>query len=117
MRIINGMDASSPEPAAVSNRLAEWFGTPLGHYLLGREQAYFDRTVADIFGFNAIQVGLPTCPFLAQSRIVARWTVDIEAPARVLADPQWLPFPENSLDLVVLPHALEFSEEDRKSVV
>ena len=26
--------------------------------LLGREQAYFDRTVADIFGFHAIQIGL-----------------------------------------------------------
>ena len=30
-------------------------------------------------------------------------------PAQVLADPHWLPFPENSLDLIVLPHALEFS--------
>jgi SAM-dependent methyltransferase len=108
------MDASSPEPAAVSNRLAEWFGTPLGQYLLRREQAYFDRTVADIFGFNAIQVGLPGCPFLAQSRIAACWSVDIEPPAQVLADPQWLPFPENSLDLVVLPHALEFTDEPHK---
>jgi hypothetical protein len=54
------MDASSPERAALSNRLAQWFATPLGQYLLGREQAWFDRTVADIFGFHAIQIGLPT---------------------------------------------------------
>src|SRR5262245_31801879 len=114
MGIIADMDASSPEPAAVSNRLADWFGTPLGQYLLGREQAFFDRTVADIFGFNAVQIGLPDCPFLAQSRIVARWSVDPSPPAQVLADPQWLPFPENSLDLVVLPHALEFSDEPHK---
>jgi SAM-dependent methyltransferase len=109
--IIPGMDASSREPAAVSNRLAEWFATPLGRYLLGREQAYFDRTVADIFGFHAVQIGLPTCPFLAQSRIPSRWSVDLEPPAQVLADPNWLPFPENSLDLIVLPHALEFTQE------
>ncbi len=85
--------------------------TPLGRYLLAREQAWFDRTVADIFGFQAIQVGLPECPFLAQSRIAARWTVDYAAPAQVLADPHWLPFPENSLDLIVLPHALEFADD------
>ena len=90
----------------MSNTLAEWFATPLGHYLRTREQAWFDRTIADIFGFHAIQIGLPEYPFLAQSRIAARWTVDVAPPAQVLADPHWLPFPENSLDLVVLPHAL-----------
>jgi SAM-dependent methyltransferase len=95
----------------VSTTLAGWFGTPLGQYLLAREQAWFDRTVADIFGFQAIQVGLPECAFLAQSRIAARWTVDPAAPAQVLADPCWLPFPENSFDLIVLPHALEFAGE------
>jgi len=100
------MDASSGAAAAVSTTLAEWFETPLGRYLLLREQAWFDRTVADIFGFNAVQIGLPTTPFLAQSRITARWTVDVAPPAQVLADPLWLPFAENSLDLVVLPHAL-----------
>ena len=29
----------------------------------------------------------------------------------MLADPKWLPFPENSLDLIVLPHALEFTDD------
>jgi SAM-dependent methyltransferase len=111
MGIIAGMNASSGAKVAMSTTLAEWFATPLGRYLLLREQAWFDRTVADIFGFHAIQVGLPECPFLAQSRIAALWTVDYGAPARVLADPHWLPFPENSLDLIVLPHALEFSDE------
>ena len=33
------------------------------------------------------------------------------APAELLADPHWLPFPENSLDLIVLPHALEFTSD------
>lgn len=85
--------------------------TPPGRYLLAREQAWFDRTVADIFGFHAIQIGLPACAFLAQSRIPTRWRVNPTLPAELLADPHWLPFPENSLDLVVLPHALEFTSE------
>ena len=111
MGIIAGMNASSGATAGVSTRLADWFATPLGRYLLAREQAWFDRTVADIFGFQAIQVGLPECPFLAQSRVAAHWTVDLCPPAQILADPLWLPFPENSLDLIVLPHALEFTSD------
>lgn len=95
----------------MSTSLAEWFGTPLGRYLLAREQAWFDRTVADIFGFRAIQIGLPQLPLLAQSRVPACWTVDPEPPAQIRADPHWLPFPENSLDLIVLPHALEFTHD------
>ena len=41
----------------------------------------------------------------------SRWTVDSQPPAQLLADPHWLPFPENSLDLIVLPHALEFTSD------
>ena len=94
----------------MSTSLAQWFTTPLGRYLLSREQAYFDRTVADIFGFHALQIGLPECPFLAQSRIVSRWTLDYEPPAALIADPHSLPFAENALDLIVMPHALEFTD-------
>jgi len=98
----------------MSTTLTEWLGTPPGQYLLAREQAWFDRTVADIFGFHAVQIGLPAYEFLAQSRIPARWSVDESAPAHILADPHWLPFPENSLDLIVLPHALELSHEPHR---
>ena len=111
MGIIADMDTSFGAPVPVSASLADWFETPLGRYLLAREQAWFDRTVADIFGFQAIQIGLPQCPFLAQSRVASHWTVDSEAPADIRADTNWLPFPENSLDLIVLPHALEFTSE------
>jgi SAM-dependent methyltransferase len=105
------MDASSGAAGCLSTTLADWLRTPLGQYLLAREQAWFDRTVTDIFGFQAIQIGLPGCPFLAQSRVAAHWTVDFGPPAQLLADPNWLPFSDNALDLIVLPHALEFASD------
>jgi SAM-dependent methyltransferase len=105
------MDASSGPAASVSTSLAGWFATPLGRYLLSREQAYFDQTVADIFGFHALQIGLPECPFLAQSRIPLRWTLDYDPPADIIADPHGLPFAENAVDLIVMPHALEFTDD------
>jgi SAM-dependent methyltransferase len=106
------MGESSIAPAQLSTvTLADWFATPLGRYLRGREQAYFDQALADIFGYHALQIGLTECPFLQASRITTRITVDLEEPAQVLADPHWLPFAENSMDLIVLPHVLEFTDE------
>ena len=115
MGIIVGMAESSIEASVLSTgTLAAWFATPLGAYLQAREQAYFDQTLADIFGYQALQIGLPESPFLRSSRITTRCSVDLEEPAQVLADPHWLPFAENSTDLIVLPHALEFTDEPHR---
>ena len=88
---------------------AGWFETPLGQHLLFREQRYFDHAVSDVFGFNAVQVGLPEIDFLRNSRIPLRVTCAVETPAQVRADPMFLPFESQSLDLLLLPHVLEFS--------
>ena len=90
--------------------LAGWLGTPLGKYLLEREMAYFETAIADIFGFHALQIGLPASDFLTGSRITAKHVLDLDEPAHLYADPAYLPFAENSIDLVVLPHVLEFTD-------
>ena len=46
-----------------TNTLAQWFGTPLGAYLLGKERAYLDDVTPDIFGFHALQLGLPAVSY------------------------------------------------------
>lgn len=91
--------------------LREWLDTPLGRYVLAREREYFDAETADIFGFNAIQIGLPDIDFLRSSRIPLRLQVASGAPAGLLANPTELPLASQSVDLVVLPHVLEFAPE------
>ena len=86
----------------------EWLTSPLGQYLQEREQAYFDQTVVDLFGFNALQIGLPHWEMLRNSRIPHRFCVGTHA-GDVLAEPTHLPFANQSVDLLVLPHLLEFS--------
>ena len=61
-----------------SHLLAGWFDTALGKYLLGREMAYFEAAIADIFGFHALQIGLPAHDFLRGSRIAARHVLDLD---------------------------------------
>lgn len=87
----------------------QWFETTLGQYVLEREQAYFDNTISDIFGYNALQIGLPQYPLLRASRIPLRITVGTHPPANLLADFNHLPIASQSTDLVLLPHVLEFS--------
>ena len=111
--------------------LPDWFQTPPGRYLLAWEQAQFDATVADFFGFHALQLGLPELDALQANRMPHRWlaqSLDMKAQstrptnthfadcylagskrAALMVDFAALPFPANSLDLVVLPHALELN--------
>lgn len=86
-----------------------WFETTLGRYVLSREQAYFDATVSDIFGFNALQLGLPQYDLLRASRIPLRLNLDTHRPARLLASFEHLPLASQSIDLALMPHVLEFS--------
>jgi len=53
--------------------LTDWFQTPPGRYLLAWEQAQFDLAVADLFGFNALQLGLPQLQALRGNRMPHRW--------------------------------------------
>jgi len=53
--------------------LSEWFSSGQGRYVLTREQDYFDHTVIDIFGYNAVQLGLPEHDFLSSSRMPLRF--------------------------------------------
>jgi hypothetical protein len=88
---------------------AEWYGTPLGRYLLGCEHGYYDHAVADVFGYNAFQLGMVEHDLLRASRIPLRVRVDVSGAVQLKADFRELPIASNSADLVLLPHALEFS--------
>lgn len=97
--------------------------------MLAWEQERLNALTADIFGFNAVQIGLPQLDALASSRMPNRWVsathvppvsavtslsaASSEAAARVVLthDARELPYATHSLDLVVLPHVLEFSRE------
>ncbi|WP_341678694.1 methyltransferase domain-containing protein [Niveibacterium sp. SC-1] len=88
---------------------AEWLESPLGQYLIAWEQSHIDGVVADIFGFHALQVGLPQVEYLRENRIGSRFRCCKAVPGGFLADAHALPIASQSVDLVVLPHVLEFS--------
>ncbi|HEY9398108.1 MAG TPA: class I SAM-dependent methyltransferase [Burkholderiales bacterium] len=90
--------------------LVDWFGTPKGAYVLEWEFAQFDSAVEDVFGFIAVQVGSPQLDFLRANRVPVRTRIGRDAGCHVRGEPFALPLASQSVDLIVLPHVLEFSD-------
>src|SRR3979411_934527 len=88
--------------------LSWWFSTPQGTYVLDWELAQFDSAVDDVFGFRALQDGLPEIDFLRQTRIPYRFSLALEPGAALAADPLQLPLASQSVDLVALAPVFEF---------
>ncbi|MCC7286884.1 MAG: class I SAM-dependent methyltransferase [Burkholderiaceae bacterium] len=117
---------------------AQWLLSPPGRYLLDWEQACIDRAVADVFGFHALQLGLPQLDALRANRMPHRWVaqdslvvpqrVDLPAPREAITtqspslpvalhcDFDALPFPSQSVDLLVLPHGLELARDPHETL-
>jgi SAM-dependent methyltransferase len=94
-----------------TNTLQDWFATPLGQYLLEKERAYLDDVTPDIFGYHALQLGMPEVDLLRESRIAHRVRIGKSDHPDVFAKSHELPLATQSIDLVLLPHVLEFAAE------
>ena len=96
--------------------LESWLRSDIGRYMQSWEQARFDALVADAFGFNALQVGMPALDMLRNNRIAFKAYSGSHLPDEagssqwqsiVLSEAELLPFASQSMDLLVLPHGLE----------
>lgn len=111
--------------------LRRWLATPPGRYLLSWEQQCMDQAVPDLFGFHALQLGLPELDALRMNRMPHRWCASDEPPSDAPAslglhpraaviglhcEPDALPFANASLDLVVLPHTLELAADPHRTL-
>ena len=112
--------------------MTDWLKTPPGEYLLGWEREQFDQAVSDIFGYHALQLGFAELDTLRANRMPHQWLAvsslqhassyrtELDASssrqnskplAALVTYAGALPFPANSLDLLVLPHTLELSQD------
>ncbi len=100
----------------------DWLESPPGLLVRRFEAAALAEHVSDVFGYHAMQLGLPQIDGLQANRMPKRWLAlgpsDVFAAAhrgdaltQVACDFTALPFDDNSLDLIVLPHSLEWCGE------
>ncbi len=94
---------------------SKWLATPLGDSLLNEEARVVEEALDGVFGEETLQLGHwgSTRTFLRFSRtqrssLIAD-TIHEDGPA-VLASPHRLPIDSDSVDSVLLPHTLEYSD-------
>lgn len=93
----------------ITQNTQQWFESSLGRYLIDQEYRYFDQVVINIFGYNAVQIGLSQFNFLRLNRMPLHFSVGLEAQVSLRASADFLPLQSNTMDLVILPHVLEFN--------
>jgi SAM-dependent methyltransferase len=98
-----------------------WYLSTLGKELADLEEKCLERMLRDTFGYYLLQVGGASC--LAETVRMSRIRQRIYLPARivheslgcqVVATPDRLPIAADSVDVVVLPHTLEFAHDARQ---
>lgn len=95
-----------------------WYTTSLGKDLLITERKVMETYLPDLFGYYLLQSG---CPEIETVKEMGNWLHSSRVSCQIrldplehqltgcLANPAQLPMKADSLDIVVLPHVLEFS--------
>ncbi len=100
------------------NQLQAWYQTRLGITLAEQEQALLSATLTNLFGYQLLQVGrLTGDDWLSNSRVSQCNVMDFPAKDQLMKTasfqglPEFLPIQTACMDVIVLPHVLEFSQQ------
>ncbi len=104
------------------SRLKIWFARPLGQLIIEHERQLLERLLPNLFGYHFMQLGtLFGESILESTRIGHRFVVQLEGEGRIPADcadllcpSDSLPMGPDTMDVVVMPHVLEYSPNPHK---
>ena len=112
---MNESTCDYPDDEAVRRALRKWFDCPLGCSLQALEANRLRTVLPRLFGTIGVQLGsigkmdlLDACA--TPSRIVLD-LLDVNHGPAVRGIPEELPFDTESVDIVVMPHTLDFTNE------
>jgi SAM-dependent methyltransferase len=105
-----------PGPGLAATRWPRLLGTAAATHLQLWQAKRVDRLLADVFGYHAVQVGQSATDWLQANRMPHRWQARAECDPvggpqgahHLEMDTRAWPWSAASLDLVVLPHTLEW---------
>lgn len=98
--------------------LMRWYQSRLGIRLAEQEQGLVADALQNLFGYHLLQVGrLNSQDWLSSSRVSHCEVMDFvpsvasEGGGGVQGQPEQLPIQTDSMDVILLPHVLEFSQQ------
>lgn len=102
----------------ISQVFKQWQNTEPGRYASRWEYRQISGLLTNVFGYHAIQMGMPHWDLLQHNRISNKWYADHlheessqRKASQVCCEPEQLPFASESVDLIVLPHTLETASD------
>lgn len=108
-------DTNESNRVSVRQQLRRWFNNMPGYYLLQAERVVLNEWLPDLFGYHIIQLGqLDTTDMMQASRIGHRAVAEIDDQpefnqrTNVICAGNYLPLASDSVDVLLLPHVLEF---------
>lgn len=126
-RVLNRFKSKLAVPPLSSSyqALNDWYQTPLGKKWQAMQTQWVNEEIGCLFGYHLMQVGINTgAHFCKQSRINHCFSVSPSKPEpntprpnthsnslniQLLAEAEHLPLPDESVDVTILNHALDFS--------
>lgn len=98
---------------AAQQALRTWYGTELGQQLHAEVMRRIESLIGDLYALRCLQIGgtMLDADLLSGNNLVCRIHVTGDGRDDLRAVPSHLPFATNSIDLVLLGHALEFCDD------
>jgi SAM-dependent methyltransferase len=97
------------------NVLIQWFESPLGRTVLEAEQALINPYLSRLFGYHILQIGCSSRHSLISDSPVGHkilFAPEYDKVSRLpVADNEQLPLAKESIDVVVIHHALDFTRD------
>ena len=98
-------------------QLTTWFQSSLGQLLGQQERHCLERRLSSLFGYYLLQIGSPDpgLDLLRYSPAKNKLVLDqVQAGLSLQADPRYLPLASDSVDGVVMHHALDFAADPHR---
>lgn len=119
--MVTGFVVSSQRCKMNRNILFKWYDTPRGRILQQSETAFLKHSLTVGCKQTIVQVGVLgwekefiDCSLYQHFLVIDNTARDCQAAHRIQAEPDQLPVLSNSADMVILPHLLEFSDNQHQ---
>jgi SAM-dependent methyltransferase len=98
--------------------MSAWFATPLGQYLLERERVLVRESLSRRFGYHLLQLGCSELLLHQDSPMGHKFSFcphpGMQTAHTAIASAEAIPLPDESVDMVLLHHALDFSQHQHQ---
>ncbi|MGH8247104.1 MAG: class I SAM-dependent methyltransferase [Gammaproteobacteria bacterium] len=113
---VSSQASKSELTAAAGRSLSQWFDRSLGRHVIDLERQHLARVLPNLFGYHVVQIGHAGAGDLLDSSCIQHKVfvhldegAAHEAGTTLICSAESLPLAADSLDVLVLPHVLEFS--------